>query len=273
MTRTNTGKPEAWRSPLLLILILLVGLLFATLTLSAIREGSAPGLTPTLDVSAINTRAMSGERIRLTQTAQAWTPTPEPSPTSTSTNTPPPSPTPPRVPILRTGTGDAVFYPQKWIGPAVVRISYDGSGPLLVWTQNDNAEREDLLASTTGPYHGDSLIDFLGSQRTLRFEVRTGEAWQIEVLPLTEARRAALPGTISGIGDEAIVFDGSYVPDLMTVDASGATGSFTVWAFGQGREQVVVNPAPYSGTVALPMGTTALAVKAQGPWSLDITIR
>jgi hypothetical protein len=87
------------------------------------------------------------------------------------------------VPILRTGIGDSVFYPQKWVGPAIVRITYGGAGALVVWSQNANGDREALLANTTGPYRGDSLIDVLGSQRTLRFEVRTAGAWQIEVCP------------------------------------------------------------------------------------------
>jgi hypothetical protein len=174
---------------------------------------------------------------------------------------------------LRTGTGDSVFYPQKWIGPAVVRITFSGEGPLLVWTQNDNGDREELLTNTIGPYDGDSLIDLLGSQRTLRFEVRSGESWQIEVLPLSRARHLAAPGSVGGTGDEVIVLEGLYEPDLLQVDASGATGVFAVWAYGGGRERVISSYAPYMGTVPIPKGTTALTIRATGPWSLEITIR
>jgi hypothetical protein len=31
--------------------------------------------------------------------------------------------------------------------------------------------------------------------------------------------------------------------------------------------------APYSGTVVLPGDTTVLAIKASGPWSLELTTR
>jgi hypothetical protein len=268
-------KPQRSRTTLLILQIVLIGMLIAALTLSALAERQAATPTPTVDVSDLSTLAAVTEQALATQTVAASTPTLELSPTPPATETPAasPTPTPQRVPILRTGIGDSVFYPQKWVGPAVVRITYDGSGTLVVWAQNANGDREALLANTTGPYRGDSLIDVLGSQRTLRFEVRTAEAWQIEVLPLTEALHTTAPSTVSGTGDQVLVVDGSLPPDLLVVDASTATGSFSIWAYGDSGGPVITAAAPYAGTVALPRRTTALAVKAVGPWRLEITTR
>jgi hypothetical protein len=169
--------------------------------------------------------------------------------------------------------GDSIFYPQKWIGPAVVRISYDGTGPLTVWTQNDNAEREDMLVNVVGPYHGNSVIDLLGSQRILRFEVRTSEAWTIEVLPLSAAMHLTIPGAIQGKGDDVVVLEGPFTPDLLSVDAPTVTGDFSVFAYGAQRDQVIGAVGPYSGTVSIPRETTVLAMKSLGPWRLEITTR
>ena len=268
-------KPQRSRTALLILQVMLIGMLLAALVLSALAERSTPPPTPTVDVDEMNTAAVLTVRAGATQTAAAWTPTAGISPTPSATDTPPPSPTatPPREPIVRTGSGDSVFYPQKWIGPAVVRITYDGRGSLVVWAQNANGEREALLANSSGPYRGDSLIDVQGNQRTLRFEVRTADAWQIEVLPLSQARRTVVPGAVSGNGDDVLVLDGPLPPDLLVVDASAAAGSFSIWAYGDASSPVVSAPAPYAGTVALPRQTTTLAVKAVGPWHIEITTR
>ena len=253
----------------------LVGMLVVALILTAVAERNAASATPTAGFEPFAPTASPGARAPLTSTPDVSTATAEdtPEPTDTPVPTPSPSPTPQREPILRTGSGDSVFYPQKWIGPAVVRITYDGQGPLGVWTQNDNGEREDQLANSAGPYRGDSLIDFSGSQRILRFEVRTAGYWQIEVLPLSLARHAAVPAAIDGSGSEAIIFDGPYSPDLLQADAPGVTGEFAIYAFGSTRVPLVQTIGPYAGTVPFPRGTTALAVKATGPWHLEVTTR
>lgn len=258
-------------------------MLFVALTVSAITERDAPAIAPSADVNAINTEAILTAWASATQTADAWTSTAEYTPTPSATATPSrtpsatarPSPTPtqPPEPIFRTGSGDSVFYPEKWVGPAVVRITYDGRGSFLVWTQNENGEREQLLANTVGAYHGSSLIDFLGNQRTRRLEVRTAEAWQIELLPLSSARHELIPAIITGTGDEVVLLEGSEATDRLNADASGAWGNFTVWAYGDPSNLLINSVAPYTGTMPLPPGTAALAVKAIGPWSLEVTAR
>ena len=210
-----------------------------------------------------------------TDMASAGAPTLESTPSTVPTLTESPSPTstPPREPILRAGSGDLVFYPQKWIGPAVVRVGHDGAGPLTVWTQNDNAEREDMLVNAIGPYHGNSAIDLLGSQRILRFEVRTADAWTIEVLPLSAAIHMTIPGAIQGAGDDVVVLEGPFAPDLLTMDATSVSGDLSVLAYGTQRDQVIGAVGPYTGTVSIRRDTTVLAVKSTGPWRLEITTR
>ena len=267
-------RSERALNPLHVIQVILVVLLAAVLTLVATSGSSEAEVTPTTEVEPLDTQAPFTPTPLPTLAAEIlptlptdYTPTPAPS------DTPAPTPTPQREPIIRTGIGDAVFYPQKWVGPALVRINYPGTGTLVVWSQNANGERQDQLADRIGPYQGDSLIDFEGAQRTLRFEVRTGDAWQIEILPLSAARHAAVPGVIEGSGDDAVVFEGAFLPDLLTVDASGATGEFSVWAYSHLHEQVINSNAPYTGTISIPRDTLALGIKAEGPWRIEVTTR
>jgi hypothetical protein len=274
MKQTVRTQPERPRHSLAVVQITLIGLLVISLTLGALLEGDESAVA-TVAATATATPVQMSPTAAATDTSGPATRTLEPTPTSPPTQTESPSPTatPPREPIVHSGRGDSVFYPQKWIGPAVVHVGYDGAGPLTVWTQNDNAEREDLLVNSVGPYQGNSVIDLLGTQRILRFEVRTADAWTIEVLPLSAALHLSLPGAIQGVGDGVIVLEGAFPPDLLSVDAPTVTGDFLVFAYGTQRDQVIGTVGPYSGTVSIRRDTTVLAVKAVGPWRLDITTR
>jgi hypothetical protein len=274
MMQTVTIQPDRPRNPSTVVLIILIGLLVISLTLGAVLEGDQAA-APTIAATPTPTEAEKSPTAVLTDTAGPATPALESTPTAPATaiETPSPTATPPREPIVHSGSGDSVFYPQKWIGPAVVRVSHDGAGPLTVWTQNDNAEREDMLVNVVGPYRGNSVIDLLGIQRILRFEVRTADAWTIEVLPLGAAMHLTIPGAIQGAGDDVVVIEGPFPPDLLSVDAPAVTGEFTVLAYGTQQDRVIDAVGPYNGTVSIPRDTTVLAVKAVGQWRLEITTR
>ena len=267
------NQPERPRNALTVIQIILVCLLVISLTLAALFESNTSS-SPTLTLTATTENEQPTATMEFT-IPSAGTAAVQSTPTTGATEPERPSPTatPPREPIVHTGTGDSVFYPQKWVGPALVRISYSDAGPLAVWTQNDNGERDDLLVSSVGPYHGNTVIDMLGTQRILRFEVRTAGAWTIEVLPLSAALHLTIPGTIVGAGDDIVVLQGPFAPDLLSVDAQNLSGEFLVTAYGTQRDQVVSATGPYAGTVSIPSDTVVLAVKATGPWMLEITTR
>jgi hypothetical protein len=268
-----TTKPESSNNPLLIVQVILVGMLLVVLIVGPILERERPAVAPTPDIAAINTAAILTAWAPVTLTAAAaWTPIPQDTPTPFPTEIPPPTATQLPQPIIMTGRGDSVIYPEKWDGPAVAHITYHGSGFFFVWNHDPSGQRQDLLADRFGDYDGTSLIDF-ATGRTLRFEVRAAEAWRIELLPLASARQEAVPNRIQGMGDEVFLLQPLGTPDLLTMDASGATGHFSVWVYGAARTLLIDAIAPYAGTVALPADTTTIAVKANGPWSLDITTR
>jgi len=131
----------------------------------------------------------------------------------------------------------------------------------------------DLLVNTIGIYQGTLPIDFLNDQDTRRFEVTAGGTWEIQILPMDMIRKETIPGTFQGNGDEVLSISGSGSPDLLKADASGGTGNFAIWAYGDDRDLVINEIAPYSGTVVINQKTFILVITATGPWSIEITTR
>src|SRR5690606_8156136 len=104
-----------------------------------------------------------------------------------------------------------------------------------------------------------------------RFEVTAGGAWTIEILPLTAARVAEVPGSIEGMGDDVILLIGG-TPDTATITNEGES-NFAVWGYGDSRSLLVNEIGDYSGTVILDADTVILVITSEGSWSINITER
>lgn len=216
-------------------------------------------------------------------------PTNTPAPTNTPkpTNTPEPinmprptvTFTPALAPIILSGTGDSVVDVQKWDGPALAHITYSGSGHFAVWNYGANGEKIDLLVNTIGKYEGTLPLDFLSDEQTARFQIEGRGPWEIQVVPFEQIRRIDIPGTFDGNGDDVVYMRGTGRPDLLKIDAGQAKSNFAIWGYGNGRDLLVNEIAPYSGTVvvasSLPTsdGALVLVIKATGNWSIEVTIR
>jgi len=203
-------------------------------------------------------------------------PTTPPLPTSTPrpTNTPRPSATPtqPPEPIVLSGVGDSVADLEKWAGPALAHITYTGGSNFAVWNYGPDGEKIDLLVNTIGAYDGTRPIDFLEDEDTVRFEVKSSGEWVMQVLPLSDVRRETIPGIFKGVGDDVVFLSGG-TPDLLKADASSAQSNFAIWAFGDGRDLLINEIAPYIGTVVMPSGMFLLVVVAQGNWTMEASAR
>ena len=106
----------------------------------------------------------------------------------------------------------------------------------------------------------------------MRFQVESSGLWEITLLPINEIGQYQIPGKLTGTGDDVVLLVGAD-PDLLVVDATKADSNFVIWAFGNQRELVVNEIAPYDGTVILPSETFLLVIEATGFWSLEITAR
>jgi len=175
-------------------------------------------------------------------------------------------------PILQLGSGNSTVNIDKWDGPAILSATYDGDGSFTI--TNYSASNVKLYQmATTGPYYGTLPLDFLPSEKTSRFEVTATGSWELQVIPIDQARTEYLPTSIEGYGDDVIMLaDGE--PDQLKIDASGSTDKFVITGFRSGNwYQIVSKTAPYTGTVTANPGTTALVVSANGSWSIDVTVR
>lgn len=121
-----------------------------------------------------------------------------------------------------------------------------------------------------GQYEGTRPLDFLDEQQTVRFQIESSGQWGIEVLPLLQGRKAEVPGTLEGKGDD-VVFLAGETPDLLKIDATTAQSNFVVWGYGNRRDLLVNEIAPYDGVVVAGGNTIVLVIEAEGNWSIEIT--
>jgi len=207
-------------------------------------------------------------------TFATWTPTITDTPAPTETPTSPPLPTASPQPIVFPGTGDSVFNIDKWQGAAILKIKYTGIRNFVVQNYAVGADRPyDLLVNTIGAYEGTVPLDFRDGQQTARFEITATGAWELQILPVADARIEKIPGTISGTGDDVVLIGGG-IPDLLKADASQSTRNFVVQAVANNRFNLVINEiAPYTGTKILDSGTVALIITATGLWTIEVTTR
>jgi hypothetical protein len=232
----------------------------------------------TNNVASTQTASFSSPTSTITTTSTiTFTPTitntPEPTNTPKPTNTPRPSrtPTPKPEPITISGNSDDVVDVDKWDGPAIAKITFQGTGNFAVINYGANNQRYDLLVNTIGVYSGTVPIDFLDDEDTKRFEVKANGPWEITILEITEMRSEKIPGTFSGSGDDVVLLDGDN-PDLLIVDGSSAESNFAIWAYGNRRNLVVNEIAPYTGTALLDNDVFILVIhEGGGEWSLEVT--
>ncbi len=236
-------------------------------------RGSGTSDAPTQNLNAVETNAFQTAWAPFTQTALASTATPSQTPLPTETPLPTPTNTPPPEPILLTGSGDSIVDVAKWNEPAIMRAKYSSGGNFIVQNYDANNQQIELLINTIGSYEGTVPLDFLIGEMTARFEVKASGPWEIQILPLTQMRHAAIPGNIQGIGDDVIYLDGANA-DLINANANTAQGNFIVFSYSKSGVDLIFNEiAPYAGTALLNGSTFMISIKTEGNWSLDVTTK
>ena len=210
--------------------------------------------------------------------SQQTTNTPPPTRTKLPTNTPAPTntpipPTPIPDPIVLTGTGDSIVDVDNYFEFAIAHIVGNSSGRhFAVTNYGGDGESIDLLVNTTDPYDGIKPLDFRNGEHTTRFEIKANGEWTIEILPVSYARILTVPGSIEGSGDEVFFLDGSK-PDLVKITGNDEGRHFAVFSYGSSSDLLVNTTDIYSGTVIVDGDTIAIEVKANGPWTIEISAK
>lgn len=239
--------------------------------------GSPVQPAPTIDVAAIQTSTYKTAIAQLTLNAPTNTPKPTNTPAPTRTPVPTFTSTPAPEPIILTGNGDQIVDFQKWDGAAILHVKYAGGSNFVVRNYPANSSKyTDLLVNVIGAYEGTVPLDLLENDpKTARFEVIASGSWELQVLPFNRIRKEVIPKVITGTGDEVFIFSGAgKKPDLLKTDASLASSNIVVMAYhATGRDLLVNEIAPYTGTTIMDPTSFLIVINATGPWSLEITTK
>lgn len=207
-------------------------------------------------------------------TAQASMATATPEPTATPTIEPTPAP----QPFELTGSTPNIFSIEKWTGPALVHIKYEGYSNFIVDCLDANNTSTTFmgLANEIGYFEGWRLIDTQGKHST-RIQVdHASGPYTLEFFPVDPqyVHSMDVPGKYTGQTPDLILLNGAE-PDLITFVYNGGS-NFIVDALDENLQSVsimgLVNEiGAFEGTKLVPSRTKYIYIShASGPYSIDI---
>ena len=168
------------------------------------------------------------------------------------------------------GTGDSVVDFENPFNIAIAHIvGNQASSNFAVKNYDANGNTIDLLVNTIDPYDGILPLDFRDGEHTTRFEVNAPGDWIITVMPVSMARVLTVPGTIEGNGDDVFLITGES-PDTAVIKGNAGSVNFAIISYGDNIDLLVNTIDPYEGTVIVDPTTSAMEVKAVGPWTIEM---
>jgi hypothetical protein len=213
-------------------------------------------------------------------------PTGTPAAPATPTNTSPPSPTSTQAPVASNSSSGCSwsdtcdFQPVSsngkdssdllllYTGPSLLRVTGNSAGDhFAVWGRDAYGEHTDLFVNTTDPYVGIVPLNFDPFyEPTTRLEITAVGFWTVEVLPLTSARVASVPGIITGEGDDVLLISG--IPSTAQIIGNENANHFAVVSYGDYIDLVVNTTEPYNRKINFPSDAILVEVNAEGRWTI-----
>jgi hypothetical protein len=170
-------------------------------------------------------------------------------------------------PAVYDGTGDdvvAITKPSN--GAAIVHATYSAGSNFIVTGLDDNNQQTDVLINEIGAYDGSVPLDFRDTNTT-RLEVKASGPWHIEV----RDPRSAQPfdSAVQGHGDNVLLYTGKA--GIAAISHNGQS-NFVVDEYTKSGENLLVNEiGVYNGRVPFARGRSAIAIKADGDWSIGVS--
>ena len=212
------------------------------------------------------------------QTEQAVVDQPTATIQPSSTPEPTSEPTPAPQPFVINGSSPNVFSIDKWTGPAIVHLKYEGNSNFIADSLDANNASTTLmgLANEIGFFEGWRLIDTQG-QHTTRIQVdHASGPYTLEFYPVDPqyVHSMDVPGQHAGQTPDLILLNGAE-PDLATFVYTGDS-NFIVDALDKNLRSIsllgLVNEiGAFEGTKLLPAGTKYIYISyASGPYSINV---
>ncbi len=251
----------------------LAAALVAILGIAGVMLSSGGGDDPDTEVASATTIRSDPETSTTTSSPQTTTTT------TTSTTTTPASattapatitvPGAPTESISRSGTGDAELdFEIPNADSYVATLTHSGNGPFIVDVVDRDGEDAQRLVNETGPYLGQSPVNFLVGEQFSAVEVTADGPWTLEMEPLLRwaSRSGASAGVdagaiYAGTGDRlfAFVLDGVRAARFA---CPACNADVVVDAYGSDQYSLVTHAGAFDGEVVVPADTLVVRVQA-----------
>ena len=199
-------------------------------------------------------------------------PTPTSIPTIAPTNTSPAPQSTIPSPITFSGEGNAILTVNKWRGPALIHIDYQGKDKFSAWNLSEKQSLLNFALFTDGNYSGTQVLDFSDhlAFQTYFLEVYTTGAWNIEILPFELGRTADVPSVIAGKNNDVVFLEGGK-PSLVEVSIDESGRYFVLSGVGDdGFIPIADGTPPYHGVVKIEQDIKMLIIECIGEWQINV---
>jgi len=165
--------------------------------------------------------------------------------------------------VTFSGAGDD-FFDIAISEPMIATVSHQGTGNFAVQAFTAGG-RPTLLVNVIGNYAGVVPVGIRG-ELPVEITVNANGAWQIEMIPLTQAPQAS--SAYRGTGDAVLRID-HLGARALTASHDGRS-NFAILGHGARWSLFVNEIGAYSGRVRLQDGTVYLEINADGNWELTL---
>jgi hypothetical protein len=175
-------------------------------------------------------------------------------------------------PITFSGKGNTILTVNKWRGPALIYITYTGSGEFIAWNDNERDHELQFVLHVWSNYSGTQVLDMSDNEafQTHFLEIYTSGIWEIEILPFEHGRKVSVLSVITGVNNDVIFLQGGK-PSSLEIEIHESEYYFQVSGQGDdGFVPIIDGKPPYYGTVKIEQDLKMLMIEALGSWQIKV---
>jgi hypothetical protein len=171
-------------------------------------------------------------------------------------------------PVARTfqGSGNKILTirkPTDASGPLLVVATHRGSGKFGILGLDASLHESNILVNGRGAYRGTTLLDAQGTQ-TRSLSVKASGPWTVKIKAISSATSVGVRA--KGTGDDVLLYTGRK--GVANISYRGGLNFIVQYA--NANEPLVDEVGSFFGQVPITAGPGLIAVKANGPWSIEV---